>query len=87
MGSLHRAPPDSLRAEQYCTHNTIHTPPDSQRGAAVLVKFGNSCRSCHVCPCRNYHIYDDSTPIKPSSDQFIAKPYTVDFILRKSGDY
>jgi hypothetical protein len=27
------------------------------------------------------------TPIIPSPDQFIAKPYTMDFILRKTGDY
>ena len=27
------------------------------------------------------------TPITPSPDQFIAKPYTMDFILRKTGDY
>jgi hypothetical protein len=37
----------------------------------------------------NYDIYQPATatPIKPSPDQFIAKPYTMDFILRKSGDY
>jgi len=30
---------------------------------------------------------DDRKPIKPNPDQFIAKPYTMDFILRKTGDY
>jgi hypothetical protein len=31
--------------------------------------------------------HGDAKPIKPSPDQFIAKPYTMDFILRKTGDY
>jgi hypothetical protein len=36
-----------------------------------------------------YDIYDKATaqPIKPSPEQFIAKPYTMDFILRKANDY
>jgi hypothetical protein len=45
----------------------------------------------------DYYIYDDDRrsqnggdkpkPIKPSPDQFIAKPYQMDLILRKTGDY
>jgi len=41
----------------------------------------------------DYEIDDDgerkekARPIKPSPDQFVAKPYQWDFILRKTGDY
>jgi hypothetical protein len=35
----------------------------------------------------DYKIYDDDKTITPSEDQFIAKPYTMDLILRKANDY